>query len=218
MNGLHHKNELDHLRNIFACDELFGVLQHFPSILEKSFYPYACIDWAVDRRFQEVENHFINVKNSFGKKATEIYKPEGYCLFEFTANDDEKYTVELCPGYQCEGSMGVRLCDSDKREVYALSFHLSDQDTNACYISGLQGPNDRIPDRQKTIVTITRSLHGLRPKSLMVVNQHPKLINFSSCQQRLLEKIFNRLNRKNDHFIASVTHGSPSKLKPYAWL
>jgi len=167
-NGLRHKDKLDHLRSVFACDELSGVLRHFPSILEKSFHPYACIDWTVDRRFQEIENHFITVKNTFGEKAVEIYKPEGYCLFEFTANDNQKYTVELCPGYQCEGSMGIRLNDANKREAYALSFHLSDQVTNACYISGLQGPNDRIPDRQKTIVTITRSLHGLRPKSLMV--------------------------------------------------
>jgi len=168
INGLRHKNELEHLRSVFACDELSGVLQHFPAILEKSFHPYACIDWSLERRFQEIEHHFINVKNTFAANAVEVYKSEGYCLFEFTANDEEKYTVELCPGYQCEGSMGVRLRDSDKREVYALSFHLSDQDTNTCYISGLQGPNDRIPDRQKTIVTITRSLHGLRPKSLMV--------------------------------------------------
>ncbi len=167
-NGLRYRDKLEHLRRVFACKELSTVLQHFPSILEKSFHPYVCIHWPVDRRFQEVENHFINVKNTFAEKANEIYKSEGYCLFEFTASDKEKHTVELCPGYQCEGSMGIRLRDSEKREVYALSFHLSDQATNACYISGLQGPNDRIPDRQKTIVTITRSLHGLRPKSLMV--------------------------------------------------
>jgi len=168
INGLRYKDELEHLRSVFACKELSGVLQHFPAILEKSFHPYVCIDWSIDQRFREIETHFTNVKNSFGEKAVEIYKSEGYCLFEFTANNDEKFTVELCPGYQCEGSMGLRLCDSEKREVYALSFHLSDQGTNACYISGLQGPNDRIPDRQKTIVTITRSLHGLRPKCLMV--------------------------------------------------
>jgi len=167
-NGLRYRIELEHLRSVFACDELSGVLQHFPAILEKSFHPYVSIDWPIDRRFREVETHFTNVKHSFGEKAVEIYKADGYCLFEFTASDDEKYTVELCPGYQCEGSMGLRLCDSEKREVYALSFHLSDQNANACYISGLQGPNDRIPDRQRTIVTITRSLHGLRPKSLMV--------------------------------------------------
>jgi len=129
-NGLQHKDELEHLRSLFECQELEGVLNHFPSILEKPFHPYACIDWDINRRFAEIEDHFTT--------------------------------------YQCEGSIGLRLCDSEKREVYALSFHLSGEDTNACYISGLQGPNDRIPDRQKTIVTITRSLNGLRPKSLMV--------------------------------------------------
>jgi len=32
----------------------------------------------------------------------------------------------------------------------------------------LQGPNDRIPGRKKIIVSLTRALHGLRPKALML--------------------------------------------------
>jgi uncharacterized protein VirK/YbjX len=167
-NGFRHKQEFLALQDVFDSPELKEVKQLCPAILEKSFKPYVRIDWDCAQRHEKIGHHFLFLKELFGECAAEIYKPEGYTLFEFSDVENERYSVELFPGYQNEGSIGIRLCDSQRREIYTVSLHLSSAEENACYIGALQGPNDRIPERQKAIVSLTRSLHGLRPKALML--------------------------------------------------
>jgi len=167
-NGMRDEEEFRTLQRVFDTPELAEVLQLCPAILEKPFSPYVHIEWDSAQRYKKIQNNFLFLKELFGKNAAEIYKPQGYKLFEFKCQDEECYTVELFPGYQNEGSIGIRLCDEQKREIYALSLHLSGGEENVCYIGALQGPNDRIPDKQKVIVSLTRSLHGLRPKALMI--------------------------------------------------
>ncbi|MEE9335207.1 MAG: DUF535 family protein [Granulosicoccaceae bacterium] len=168
INGIRQKRKLQQIQKVFDCPELAEVLKLFPAILDKPFDPYVCVDWAVGERTTQIQSHFQYLKATFGENTAQIYKPEGYRLFDFVTKEDERFFVQLFPGYQCEGSIGIRLCDSEAREVYTLSFHLSTDAAPVCYIGALQGPNDKVPDRQKTIVSLTRSLHGLRPKALMV--------------------------------------------------
>ena len=167
-NGMRYREELQSLQDIFACSELSSVLENFPAVLEKPFYPYVCADWTLAKRLQEVKNHFLCVKNVLGEMSEEVYKPEGYKLFDFETNAGEIFSVDLFSGYKNEGSMGIRLCDSQGNEFYSLTFHLSDVSSRTLQIGALQGPNERIPERQSKIVMLTKSLFGLRPKSLMI--------------------------------------------------
>jgi uncharacterized protein len=168
VNGIRHRAEFQQVHSVFLCSDLEEVLELFPAILEKPFSPYVCVDWNISERARQLQSHFSFVKDHFGARAAKIYGQSGYRLFAFDTREGERYSIELFQGYQNEGSMGIRLCDSEKREVYSLSFHLSDDDGKVCYVGAVQGPNDRVPDRQKMIVALTRSLHGLRPKALMV--------------------------------------------------
>jgi uncharacterized protein VirK/YbjX len=168
LNGLRYQREFKALQDVFDSPELSHVMHLCPAILEKPFSPYVRTDWDSIQRYEQVRNHFLFLKELFGENAAEIYKLQGYKLFEFNCHNNERYSVELFPGYQNEGSIGIRLCDDQKREVYTLSLHLSGVQGKACYIGALQGPNERIPERQKTIVSLTRGLHGLRPKALMI--------------------------------------------------
>lgn len=167
-NGLRNRQEFEALQGVFDSAELSQVILWCPAIFEKPFSPYVRTDWDSCQRYEQIRNHFILLKQLFGENLAQIYKPQGYQLFEFNCHDNERYSVELFPGYQNEGSIGIRLCDDQKREVYTLSLHLSGGQEKSCYIGALQGPNDRIPERQKIIVSLTRGLHGLRPKALML--------------------------------------------------
>ncbi|MFT4729309.1 MAG: hypothetical protein ACI9UN_003826 [Granulosicoccus sp.] len=168
LNSLRYREEFEALQNVFDSPELSEVMHLCPAILDKPFSPYVQIDWGSIQRYEQLRNHFLMLKELFGKSVAEIYKPQGYRLFEFTCHAKECYSVELFSGYQNEGSIGIRLCDDQNREVYTLSLHMSGIKGKTCYIGALQGPNYRIPDRQKTIVSLTRGLHGLRPKALML--------------------------------------------------
>ncbi len=168
VNGYRYQDELSSLYNSFTCPELAGVLKHFPALLEKPFHPYLRADWGLAQRRVAIENHFSVVKEIFGLNASQIYQPGGYQLFEFVAKTDEVFSVELFPGYLGEGSMGIRLCDDSGEEIYSLTFHLDREDGRTMTIGALQGPNDRVPERQAKISMLTKSLFGLRPKALML--------------------------------------------------
>jgi len=167
-NGFRYRQEFLALKGVFDSQELTEVLRLSPAILEKPFSPYVRLAWDVTERHELIAEHFLILKNLFGERAADIYKPEGYKLFELICQENKRYTVELFPGYQNEGSIGIRLCDNQKREVYALSLQFSGKEEYSCYIGALQGPNDRVPERQRTIVSLTRAMHGLRPKALML--------------------------------------------------
>jgi len=155
-------------RTLFEHANLKEVIRLHPEILEKWHSPYVCADWNAQERQAELMSHFSLLSDLFGKNTAKIFKPEGLRLYNFTGHDKGRYSVELFPGYQNEGALGIRICDSERREVYALSLHLSRTSETICYIGALQGPNDRIPDRNSAIVSITRGLHGLRPKALLI--------------------------------------------------
>lgn len=167
-NGFRYQEELESLYDSFACPELTNVLIEFPAILEKPFHPYLRADWNLVQRRTAIETHFSIVKEIFGFNAHKIYRPGGYQLFEFVAKTDEVFSVELFPGYLGEGSMGIRLCDDGGEELYSLTFHLDYENGRTVTIGALQGPNDRVPDRQSKISMLTKSLFGLRPKALML--------------------------------------------------
>lgn len=189
LNGLRHRREFNALRKNFDCPELTGVLAHFPSLLEKPFYPYVSVDWNLAKRWQALENHFLSVKEIFGTQSFKIYRPEGYQLFEFVSSTDEVFSVELFPGYQNEGSMGIRLCDAVGAELYSLTFHLDSSHIRSITIGALQGPNDRIQERQKKIAMLTKSLFGLRPKALMIE------VLFMVASNLRVEKIYGVSNK-----------------------
>jgi len=168
LNGIRHKQEFKRVKSLFDCPELSGVLALFPAILEKPFSPYVCVDWELPERVQQLRQHFTYLKTSFGENSKLFYQSQGFRLFDFLTSDNELCGVEMFPGYQCEGSLGLRLVDSDGTEIYTLSMHFSNSPTPEIIIGALQGPNEKIEDRQKKIVTLTKSLHGLRPKALMV--------------------------------------------------
>lgn len=168
LNGIRHRHELQQVQQLFDCEELQEVLQFFPAILDKPFSPYVCVDWTLADRIEQLQQHFTLLKTLFGDRSALFYSPQGYKLFSFETTENETCTVEMFPGYQCEGSLGMRLIDHQGTEIYTLSLHLSELPERCITIGALQGPNDKIADRQKKIVTLTKSLHGLRPKALMV--------------------------------------------------
>ena len=168
LNSIRHQNELLRIQNVFNCPELKPVLELCPAILEKPFSPYVCADWGITERFEQIEHHFTYLKNTFGNNTHLFFHKNSYPLFSFNSIENEHYTFEVFPGYQCEGSIGLRIVDSDRNEIYTTSIHLSGSDEPSITIGAIQGPNDTIDDRQKKIVTLTKTLHGLRPKALMV--------------------------------------------------
>ena len=71
-------------------------------------------------------------------------------------------------GTSREGGIGIRLVNDKNQSVYALSCNISGTNTKTMHIGMLQGPRDLIENRHALIKELTKSLHGLRTKSLLV--------------------------------------------------
>jgi uncharacterized protein VirK/YbjX len=64
--------------------------------------------------------------------------------------------------------LALKLTDEKNRDLFTLAFNLSTTPRREIHIGALQGPGDHISDRGEIIKSLTRGIHGLRPKALML--------------------------------------------------
>lgn len=96
-----------------------------------------------------------------------IYQNRGIVLYQFQDKDKRSYSINLNSGERREGSLGLQLIDEYGQRLYSISFTISTTE-NTLYIGSLQGPTESIYNRNETIKSLTKVLHGLRTKALMV--------------------------------------------------
>ncbi|EKO3889782.1 DUF535 domain-containing protein [Vibrio metschnikovii] len=122
---------------------------------------------AVRRMLSLVEQHFLFVAERFGERCTEIMSDQGVSLLSIEDKNGEAYDIRLNRGASREGSIGLSLVNQAGTTIYSISFHFSDHGKTV-YIGALQGPSEKIENRQQIIKDLTRTVHGLRTKALMV--------------------------------------------------
>ncbi|OAN10956.1 hypothetical protein A3K86_18405 [Photobacterium jeanii] len=166
--GLVYRHSLKTIINTFNTEALKPVLDKNPDIIEKPLKPYLCVNWSSRERAQHLCEHYQFIEQTFGLNAEKVTSYQGLTLLEFEDREQAKYRVNLYCGASREGGLGLKLINEDAKEVYSLSFNISGSDKRVLHIGMLQGPASQIADRNEVIKTLTRSLHGLRTKALMV--------------------------------------------------
>lgn len=146
---------------------LAKVLNDNPQLLERPLKPYLCVDLSLMQRVEFLEQHFLFVAERFGERCTEIMSDQGVSLLSIEDKNGEAYDIRLNRGASREGSIGLSLVNQAGTTIYSISFHFSDHGKTV-YIGALQGPSEKIKNRQQIIKDLTRTVHGLRTKALMV--------------------------------------------------
>ncbi|WP_064609550.1 VirK/YbjX family protein [Photobacterium sp. J15] len=166
--GITNSKAIKSMTEVFEDKNLKSVLDKNPDIIEKPLKPYLCVNWSGSERTTHLKEHYQFVSQIFGEKSAQVVSGEGVTLLTFTDSKDEEYRVNLYRGTRREGGLGIKLINDKGQNIYSMSFNISGCQQKTMHIGMVQGPADDITDRQSLIVTLTRSLHGLRTKALMI--------------------------------------------------
>ncbi|MDC5810070.1 VirK/YbjX family protein [Vibrio europaeus] len=154
---------LKQMQELFDQPDLKTITDVNPRLLEKPLKPYVCLNWRPEQRAKKIYEHFKSLHEMYGRGFIDFYSNEGWLLAEIM---DCK--LLLCAGPEREGSLALKLTDENNRDLFTLAFNLSTTPHRDIHIGALQGPGDHIAERGEIIKSLTRGIHGLRPKALML--------------------------------------------------
>lgn len=150
---------------------LEALCKHCPRFVEKPFRPYIINDSSAIERAQFVVQHYQFVSEQLPSHiSNEIYlNANGLTLFNFTVDEiDYSFQLVFHARYQKEGDMSLFLFNELDKNFYTLTFSIRDiEGQRQLVIGGLQGPASS-PENNLKIKALTKTLHGQRPKDLMI--------------------------------------------------
>ncbi|RSD31596.1 VirK/YbjX family protein [Vibrio pectenicida] len=151
------------LQTLFEQPEFRPIREQNPRILEKPLKPYVCLNWRPHQRAIKIHEHFHALYQMYGSDTARFYTNDGWRLLSVL-----DCSIILCPGPEREGSLALKLVDQNQRDLFTLAFNISTTPKHEIHIGALQGPSDCITDRGDIIKSLTKGMHGLRPKALML--------------------------------------------------
>ncbi len=151
--------------------ELAIVARHHPYIYCKLQRPYLNRKLDARQRLETLQRHYQFVAARFSRAEMEgVYASPGLILAKISLEDVGRFAVNLCYGrHEKEGDLLLNLVNLDSgRALFEMSFCVTQFDAHGgeIFVGGLQG-NKSANDRE-AIVALTRAMHGLRPKALLV--------------------------------------------------
>jgi uncharacterized protein VirK/YbjX len=147
------------LRACVACD---------PRLQERYQHRFVNRRWHRSDRLQALHTHYRLLLERWSDSLFESVYVQGRATLGFiTLKDGSEVGLHLrAPAHMtCEGELTLELTDACDRALYRLVMTLIDDDTLA--IGCIQGPAG--VDGRDTVRELTRNMHGMRPKQLMLV-------------------------------------------------
>jgi uncharacterized protein len=171
LRGLAFPRETMQLIEFLQRPELAFIVKHNPGLFHKLQRPYLTRTLSIPHRLEALKQHYKFVLAHFSQDGIkELYTNEdvGKLLFELNVPEVGTLEMRLCCGrMQKEGDLTfcLEVKETGKR-IGSLSFSIwkYEADYKEIFIGGLQGNK---ATKEDTVVTITRSLYGLRPKALL---------------------------------------------------
>ncbi|WP_017222660.1 VirK/YbjX family protein [Moritella dasanensis] len=166
--ALTNSKSVNTMATLFSRNNLKAILANNPSIMEKPLKPYICANWSGTERIKYLTEHYQFIDDTFGFLASTIISNKGVNILSFESLSGLKCRVLLYQGSSREGGLGIRLVNEKCQNIYALTCNISGTHTKTMHIGALQGASHELENRHALIKELTKSLHGLRPKSLLV--------------------------------------------------
>lgn len=173
LRAIWYKKQINKLENNFDCDPLRPVIISYPKLYDKPFKPYLFCGLSVKQRFDYIISNYLYLKERFSDGfIQQLYVDSSINLCQFAFDDNKSFSVQLCyiAALGREGEVCISLLDEEQRRIYSLAFlFCKTNDHLQVIIGGIQGVNSTDIDKQKVIMKLTKNLHGLRPRSFLLV-------------------------------------------------
>lgn len=138
-----------------------------PRMLERHFHRYINLGWSRRQRVQAIREHYRHALAALPAPLFRaVYVEGGAPLGVLTLKDGSRLILSLCPPIflGCEGELCLQLGDEQGNPLYRIVVTVLAGRTLA--IGCIQGPDGE--GARETVRELTRNLHGLRPKCLML--------------------------------------------------
>jgi len=166
--GITNGKAIKAISELFAHKNLAPVLKNNPKILEKPLKPYLCVNWSKAQRIEYLKEHYQFIGKMFGANSNAVISIQGVSIFEFADSQLAQYQIKLTRGTSREGGLGIELVNDKGQSIYSLACNITGTDKHIMYIGMVQGASESILERHDIIKTLTKTLHGLRTKALIV--------------------------------------------------
>ncbi len=156
---------------ILQRPELRLVAAHHPYLFQKLQRPYLNRTLNTRQRFRALREHYQFVVTEFSAVVRqEIYATPGKLLATLLLEGVGEYGLRLsCSRQEKEGDLLIGLVNLDTGvALFTLAFSVTQWEiaTREIFIGGLKG-NKKACDKE-VVIALTRAMHGLRPKALLV--------------------------------------------------
>lgn len=139
-----------------------------PRLLERHMHRYVNAHWHRSDRLTYLQQHYRFARAHLPRGLFELVYAMGHAsLGSITAKDGSLLTLCMRPPIYkgCEGELCLQLCDVNEDPLYSIVFSVADEQPTLM-IGCLQGP--RGENARDVVRDLTRNLHGMRPKQLML--------------------------------------------------
>ncbi|WP_267225206.1 VirK/YbjX family protein [Dyella silvae] len=139
-----------------------------PRLHERHLHRFINRFWHRETRLRCVHEHYRLLLERWPAELFEyVYVRGRATLGELALKDGSALHVHLRPPIHmgCEGELSIELSDADHRPLYRLVMTIIDDHT--LVIGCIQGPDGA--DAREQVRALTRNLHGMRPKQLLMV-------------------------------------------------
>ena len=133
-----------------------------PSLLACVIHPYLNVDWQFDQKLDAISGHYKLLTGRLGI----LHFPPAASIILADLLDATQIRLHKSLFFDHEGELTVSLFKGDER-LYSLTFILGQIGAElVAYAGGLQGL--RSPEAIEIYHSMTRGMHGLRPRDLLV--------------------------------------------------
>lgn len=157
--------------NFFGQPAFSQFAATYPMLQRKILHRYLHCGMSADKKANAIINHYTFINKYFTNEAIQsMYFGGSIRLLELTIAS-ELYTLEMgySDAFYREGELTLMLIDAEKRRIYSIAFSfLKDKDQNYILIGGMQGPQQTDVSSLQLIKTMTKEMHGLRPRNFMI--------------------------------------------------
>lgn len=159
---------------------MLRILRMHPRICEKISRPYLRYGLSYAQRHRYLIGHYHWLRTHLSDQALiAIYMGEGLPLLHTFLGDAGEYRLLLhyLDQFEMEGDMTLSLVRSDGIRIYSITFTMLEMGHDVfVQIGGIQGG----AELNGTIKQLTKALHGMRPK-VLVLNMLMQLIHVWGC-------------------------------------
>jgi uncharacterized protein len=157
-------------RRLLASKEMSSFLRAHGRMHLKIQRPYLCHRLSPPQVFEALNNHYRFILGIFTEASLEVLATRGILLYRGNPSGNESVELVLAANvWEQEGELGLVLKTAKSGRILAtlvFTVHQFTSESGEIFVGGLQGRNDEF--NREALVSMTKSMHGLRPKSLLL--------------------------------------------------